>query len=167
MTDAMSAGRFPLDEPLNAVGNRQLDCLELTEFDRAVCAPELRAQQTAERLGLQAGVVPALAELNVDAWQGKSLDEVDPGQLGVWLTDPTAAPHGGESIVNLVVRVGRWLDLLAESSVRIVAVTHPAVIRSALLAALDAPPQSFWRIDIAPASRVVLHHRAAGWTLRV
>jgi hypothetical protein len=32
--------------------------------------------------------------------------------------------------------------------------------------ALDAPPKSFWRIDIAPASRTVLHFRGHAWTLR-
>ena len=45
------------------------------------------------------------------------------------------------------------------------AVTHPAVIRAVILIALDAPPKSFWRIDIAPASRTVLHFRGR-WTLR-
>ena len=46
------------------------------------------------------------------------------------------------------------------------AVTHPAVIRAAILVALDAPPKSFWRIDIAPVSRTVLHFRGQAWTLR-
>ena len=47
-----------------------------------------------------------------------------------------------------------------------VAVTHPAVIRAAILIALDAPPKSFWRIDIAPVSRTVMHFRGHAWTLR-
>ena len=46
--------------------------------------------------------------------------------------------------------------------------THPAVIRAAILVALDAPPKSFWRIDIAPVSHTVLHlPRAGSWTLRL
>jgi broad specificity phosphatase PhoE len=49
---------------------------------------------------------------------------------------------------------------------RLVAVTHPAVIRAAILIALDAPPKSFWRIDIAPVSRTVMHFRGHAWTLR-
>jgi broad specificity phosphatase PhoE len=48
----------------------------------------------------------------------------------------------------------------------VVAVTHPAVIRAAILTALDAPPKSFWRIDIGPVSRTVMHHRGQAWTVR-
>jgi broad specificity phosphatase PhoE len=32
--------------------------------------------------------------------------------------------------------------------------------------ALDAPPKSFWHIDIAPVSRTVMHFRGHAWTLR-
>jgi len=46
-----------------------------------------------------------------------------------------------------------------------VAVTHPAVIRAAILLALDIPPKSFWRIDIAPVSQTVMHFRKGCWTL--
>ena len=58
------------------------------------------------------------------------------------------------------------MDSLASERGRIVAVTHPAVIRAAILVALDAPPKSFWRIDIAPMSRTVMHLRGQAWTLR-
>ncbi|MCA4718045.1 histidine phosphatase family protein, partial [Mycobacterium avium] len=47
------------------------------------------------------------------------------------------------------------------------AVTHPAVIRAAIAAALDADPASFWRVDVAPAAYVVMHHRGGRWTLRL
>jgi broad specificity phosphatase PhoE len=49
---------------------------------------------------------------------------------------------------------------------RILAVTHPAVVRAAILVVLDAPPKSFWRIDVAPVSRTVMHFRGHAWTLR-
>jgi broad specificity phosphatase PhoE len=58
------------------------------------------------------------------------------------------------------------MDSLTAHRVRVVAVTHPAVIRAAILTVLDAPPKSFWRIDIAPASRTVMHYRGQAWTLR-
>jgi broad specificity phosphatase PhoE len=48
-----------------------------------------------------------------------------------------------------------------------IAVTHPAVIRAAVLSAFDMPPKSFWRIDVAPVSRVVMHFRKGRWTLRL
>jgi hypothetical protein len=40
------------------------------------------------------------------------------------------------------------------------------VIRAAILVTLDSPPKSFWRIDVGPASRTVMHLRGHAWTLR-
>ncbi|MCV7054401.1 histidine phosphatase family protein [Mycolicibacterium gilvum] len=170
MTDAMAAGRFPTDEPVNPLGRRQIGELEpsaLGPVDRALCGPESRTQQTAELLGLRPVVESALADLDCGRWRGSSLGEVSPEEMTIWLTDPARAPHGGESVVDLVSRVGAWMDTLAAERVRVVAVTHPAVVRAAVLVALNAPAKSFWRIDVAPASRTVLHCRGHAWTLRV
>ncbi len=168
MTDAMAAGRFPRDEPLNALGQRQVDAtVDLGVVDAAVCAPEKRTRQTAELLGLRAETEPLLADLNCGAWRGSVLNGVGPAELTLWLTDPTQAPHGGESVVDLVARVGDWLDSLSDRRGRLVAVTHPGVIRAAIIVALSAPPKSFWRIDVGPVSRTVLHLRGHAWTLRL
>ncbi|MGD1169633.1 histidine phosphatase family protein [Mycobacterium seoulense] len=169
MTDAVAAARFPGDEPLNDMGRRQAEaaggetCLRTKHFR----APERRARQTAELLGMAATADPLLADLNCGHWQGKRLQDVPPGDLTVWLTDPTRAPHGGESITDLIQRVARWLDSLAESALPAVAVTHPAVIRAAIVHGLGLPPKSFWRIDVAPMSRTGLHLRSGRWTLRL
>ncbi|GAY19195.1 histidine phosphatase family protein [Mycobacterium sp. shizuoka-1] len=166
MTDAMAAGRFPVDEELNALGRRQLDGLEIGAADTVLCGPEVRARQSAAAFGLAARTDIRLADLDCGGWRGKGLDTVPPDQLTRWLTDPDSRPHGGESIVDLLARVRGWLADVGRAPGPIVAVTHPAVIRAAILSALDAPPKSFWRIDVAPASRTVLHFRAAVWTLR-
>jgi broad specificity phosphatase PhoE len=167
MTDAMAAGRFPTDEPLNALGHRQADAaIDLGPVDIAVCGPEQRAVRTAELLGLRARTESALADLDCGRWRGDVLSGVDPAELAVWLTDPVQAPHGGETIVDLIARVRTWLDTLTATHARVVAVTHPAVIRAAILNALDAPPKSFWRLDIAPVSRTVMHFRGHTWTVR-
>jgi broad specificity phosphatase PhoE len=167
MTDAMAAGRFPIDEPLNAMGHRQLDAtVDLGSIDAALCGPEKRTRQTADLLGLRAETDTALADLDHGSWRGNVLGGVLPAELAIWLTDPSGAPHGGESLVGLMVRVRRWLDSIAARRGRIVAVTHPAVVRAAILIALDAPPKSFWRIDVSPASRTVMHRRGQSWTLR-
>lgn len=169
MTDAVAAARFPADEPLNALGRRQAEasedetCLGTMHFT----APERRARQTSQLLGLDATADPLLADLNCGRWQGKGLRDVSPGDLAVWLTDPTRAPHGGEPITDLIQRVARWLDSLAESALPAVAVTHPAVIRAAIVHGLESPPKSFWRIDVAPMSRTALHFRNGCWTLRL
>lgn len=164
MTDAMSAGRFPLDEPLSDIGRRQASPLDTDA--RALAGPELRTRQTAELLDLRACIEPGLADLDCGGWRGRALHDLPPAELETWLTDPGQAPHGGESIVGLVERVARWLAQTGDGG-RTVAVTHPAVIRAAILVALDAPPTSFWRIDVAPVSHTVLHRRGGGWTLRL
>ena len=59
MTDAMSAGRFPTDEPLNASATaRSTPSIDLGVTDSAFCGPEKRTSQTAELLGLQAADRP-------------------------------------------------------------------------------------------------------------
>ncbi len=170
MTDAMAAGRFPADEPLNDTGRRQVEAaagLDICNETRQLAGPEQRARQTAQLLGLQATTDPRLADLDCGRWRGKILGAVDPADLEVWLTEPAQAPHGGESIVDLIERVAGWLESLTDNTLRAVAVTHPAVIRAAILLALDIPPKSFWRIDIAPVSRTVMHFRKNCWTLRL
>lgn len=167
MTEAMAAGRFPNDESLSELGRRQVARGAATHTYRELAGPEQRTRQTAQLLGLHAAAEPRLADLDYGDWRGQPMDCVDPDSLRVWLTDPDAAPHGGESIVALVERVSGWLNSLSDNAIRTTAVTHPAVIRAALLVILDAPPKSFWRFDVAPVSRTVLHHKGESWTLRL
>jgi broad specificity phosphatase PhoE len=169
MTDAMAAGRFPTDEPVNAVGRHQIGTIDYGDLvcaERAVCGPESRTQQTAELLGLKPLIQSGLADLDYGRWRGDSLGGVSPAEVTIWLTDPARAPHGGESVVELVARVGGWMESLTSERTSVVAVTHPAVVRAAVLVALDAPPKSFWRVDVAPLSRTVMHFRGNAWTLR-
>lgn len=167
MTDAVAAGRFPTDESVNSRGRRQLEAVTaLGATGQAYCGPEARTRQTAELLGVHALIEPNLADLDLGRWRGDALGGVSPSELAIWLTEPTGAPHGGESVVELIDRVAGWMGSLTAMRGRILAVTHPAVIRAAILVALEAPPQSFWRIDVAPASRTVMHLRGQAWTLR-
>ena len=172
MTDAMAAGRFPDDEPINSVGRHQLlalsrDFVPRDPAQRQLAGPELRARQSAQALGLHADTESRLADLNYGLWRGKALTGISGDDMHAWMTDPGAAPHGGESILDLIKRVSSWLYSLEADTSATVAVTHPAVIRAAVLAALDADPQSFWRIDVAPAGSTVMHRRGGRWTLRL
>jgi broad specificity phosphatase PhoE len=169
MTDAMAVARFPADEPLNAIGRRQTEAVGGRDINRAtrqLAGPESRTRQTAELLGLHAVVEQRLADLDHGRWRGKELEEVGAEELEAWRTDPAQPPHGGESIVALVDRVAQWLDSLTSNAEPTVAVTHPAVIRAAIVAVLDAPPESFWRIDIAPVSHTVMHFHGHAWKIR-
>ena len=166
MTEATSAGRFPTDEPLNDLGVRQIRAIgDLGPVDRVLAGPEARTRQTAELCGWTPEIDPALTDLDYGHWQGENPAGIDPAALQQWTTDPASTPHGGESLTALIERTADWLESVSRTPSRIVAVTHPAVIRAAILTTLNAPTESFWRIDITPASRTVLHYRQA-WTLR-
>ena len=65
--------------------------------------------------------------------------------------------------MKLIDRVGSWLDLSQDHAI---AVTHPAVIRAAIVRVLNAPPQAFWRIDVAPLSLTDMRFNGRAWTLR-
>jgi len=160
---------FSGDESLNDVGRRQVNeiaKLDVPSMARRLAAPERRVGQTAQLRGLRVITEPRLADLDCGQLQGKTLEDVRPEDLRVWLTDPAQVPHGGESISALIGRVQGWLASLAEHTLATVAVTHPAVIRAAIVSALGAPAKSFWRLDISPASRTTMHFRRGSWTLR-
>ena len=170
MTDAMAAGRFPADEPLNDTGRRQAEAAarpHITADTRQFTGPERRARQTAQLLGLQAITEPQLADLDCGRWRGQALDAVGSAELRQWLTQPASAPPGGESVTALMDRVRGWLESLTDNAVRTVAVTHPAVIRAAIVVALNVAPETFWRVDVKAVSSVAMYFRGNSWTLRL
>ncbi|MDU9389037.1 histidine phosphatase family protein [Pseudomonas sp. zfem002] len=164
-TDAQRIGRFhlgedpvlPLDPPTMGL-----------DAARVLIAPELRTRQTAEALGLVGPLDSALRDCDFGRWQGlsiKQLEQQDPAGLGLWLGSPDAAPHGGESVSQLCARVAQWLsELPRQGEWR--AVTHPMVIRAALLHVLEAPLESFHQIDVLPLSQVHFSHYGR-WRLRI
>ncbi|MFB7620992.1 histidine phosphatase family protein [Kitasatospora sp. NPDC056181] len=136
---------------------------------RGFTAPSSRCRLTAAALGVDAEPAAALADLDVGRWRGHSLDEIaaaQPAAVSAWLADPTAAPHGGESVSALCARVGGWLEALADQPGRVLAVAEPAVVRAAVVHALDLPAAAFWRLDVRPLSATDLSGRAGRWNLR-
>ncbi|MGP3923279.1 histidine phosphatase family protein [Streptomyces sp. 8N616] len=132
--------------------------------------PSTRCRQTAEALGLDAEPEPALRDCDMGRWRGRALADLaaaEPEGLAAWTSDPAAAPHGGESVLELCGRIAAWLDDLPADAGRTVAIAEPAVVRAAILHALSAPPQSFWRIDVPPLSATRLVGRTGRWNLRV
>ncbi|MFF3002627.1 histidine phosphatase family protein [Kitasatospora sp. NPDC057940] len=136
---------------------------------RCFTAPARRCRFTADALGITAAPAEALADLDVGSWRGLSLEEVaatQPAEVSSWLADPTAAPHGGESVTDLCARVGGWLEALADQPGRVLAVAEPAVVRAAVVHALDLPAVAFWRLDVRPLSATELSGRSGRWNLR-
>ncbi|RLP96487.1 histidine phosphatase family protein [Micromonospora sp. CV4] len=138
----------------------------------AVClsSPAPAAIETAYALGLTPSAEAALADCDHGHWTGRSLEAVgaeQPRALQAWLSEVDAAPHGGESIVALRDRVGRWLDAQRGRGERIIAVTHPIVIRVAVVHALDLPLATFRQLDVEPLAMVRLTGHGARWQLRL
>jgi broad specificity phosphatase PhoE len=169
-TDAVRRAAFPVDEPLDAQGSKRAAAMA-GHLPRAVhcwTSPELRTRQTTEALGLNADVQPLLRDCDYGSWRGLTFDEVqtrEPDAAGAWLRDPAAAPHGGESLLALIQRVAAWLDGGRAQRQQVIVVTHPAIIRAAVVHALKATPESFWRIDIAPLSCTRLSGLDGRWNL--
>jgi broad specificity phosphatase PhoE len=169
-TAAQRRAAFPLDEPLEVREAESIAALgwSVPRAQRIWSGPEQRTQQTAEALGLLPTIAVDLRDCDYGAWSGYNLNEVElrqPEGVVAWLTDPGAAPHGGESVLQLIDRVARWLNAQRDAG-HTLAITHPAVIRSALVHALEAPPLAFWRFDIPPLSLTDLRWNGKLWTVR-
>lgn len=169
-TAATRDAGFPADEPLDDKARAVLAGLphNLHRADRCFVSPSLRARQTAEALRLDAAVEPLLRECDYGRWAGRALAAVqaeEPEAIADWLRAPDAAPHGGESVQDLLARVAGWLDTQKETSGLTVAITHASVIRAAIVHAIEAGPRAFWRIDVAPLSLTRLNGDGRRWTL--
>jgi broad specificity phosphatase PhoE len=169
-TAATRGARFPADEPLDTHGKAGAAALtgRVPPADRWLTSPELRTRQTAEALGFDAAVEPTLRDCDYGCWTGRSFAEVyahEPDAVADWLRNAAATPHRGESLHSLMQRVDEWL--LREQALpgRSIVVTHSSIIRAAIVHAIGAPPQSFWRVDIAPLSITRLSRNGNRWNL--
>jgi broad specificity phosphatase PhoE len=170
-TSKLRAAAFPDDEPLDEQGRASAMAAASASPTpgRALVSPALRARQTADALGLAANVDPLLCDCDYGRWSGRTLADVEkeePGAVAAWIADPGSAPHGGESIEALLRRIATWLDERNRENGRAVAVTHPAVIRAAVVQAIGANSSSFWRIDVAPLTLTDVRGHHGRWTLR-
>jgi broad specificity phosphatase PhoE len=167
MTEAMRRARFASDEPVDSDGLRRLDELTfVTKAESVLIAPERRTRQTADAFGLRGGIDDDLSDLGFGDWAGSGLEDLAEHELVGLLTDTSTTPPGGESIDSLLTRVGRWMDRVSGEQRRILAVTHPAIIRAIIVRTLDAPAESFWRVDIPPLTTTSMNFRGGRWTLR-
>jgi broad specificity phosphatase PhoE len=137
-------------------------------FD-VLSSPALRCRETVQAAGLEPGALdPGLAECDFGTWAGRTLEDVsaaEPDAVGAWMTDPDARPHGGESLTAFARRVAAWLDGQAGLGGGAVAITHGGVVKAAVVHALRAPIDAFWRIDAAPLAVTELHAHDGRWTL--
>jgi broad specificity phosphatase PhoE len=169
-TSATRRSAFPVDEAIEERGRLQANSMAqyVAAHDRAYVAPEQRTLQTAKALQLDASTEIDLKDCDYGRWAGQSLaglGATEAEAIAAWLSDGKAKPHGGESIAEAIGRVAAWLDRQAAPRGRLVAVSHPAIVRAAIIHVLGAPPASFWRIDVPPLSQTHMSNDGKRWKL--
>lgn len=170
-TQAQRLGRFALDEALDTVSDHQKDAIRMRcrNFTFLTCAPEARSRETAEIISAMVTVDAELADCDFGRWKGLRLDEVqkaEPDLLQVWISDIDSAPHGGESISHVCKRMSGWLESASQKTGHIVAVTHPFLLRAALLHVLQCPVGIFHSVDIQPLTLIDLSFNGK-WRLQL
>lgn len=134
------------DIPLNEAGRLQIAAYQLPESLLSIpwfTSPLLRAQQTANLLGVDADTEVALIEMSWGNWEGKTLGQLrqqDPlyvaeqESLGLDLR-----PVGGESPRLVAERVSDWIETLDVANVeqRIGCVSHKGIIRAIYASAVN------------------------------
>ncbi|MEU2494535.1 histidine phosphatase family protein [Streptomyces sp. NPDC007883] len=154
------------DCALDECGRREAASVKaaLPPYSLALRAPSIRCAQTAEAVGVAATPENALRDIDYGRWTGRTRADIaagDPHGLSAWLTNPDAAPHGGESVAGLCRRTAAWLGSLPDDA-RVLAITEAPVVRAALVHVLSAPARAFWHLDVPPLSVITVTLRDAG-----
>jgi broad specificity phosphatase PhoE len=169
-TPGLRRGVFPADEQLDERGlvATRAYASRLPPASLYWMSPAAVARQSAEALDLTASPVTALRECDYGKWAGVDLHEIGAQQAGAysaWLSDPATSPPGGESIVDVIGRVGGWLDGLTPSSEDALAITHASVVRAAIVHARALPASAYARTGVAPLTLTAMRRGPVGWTV--
>ncbi|MGL6235145.1 MAG: histidine phosphatase family protein [Segniliparus sp.] len=159
-TDFNFSGRMQghLDPDLNATGQAQAarSAQELAKREPLliVTSDLVRARQTAQALteasGVELRVDTRLRETDLGQWEGRTpaeVEETHPGAVEEWRADPTYAPPGGETRVQVGARALALVDELREQfslwgdepGRPVVLVAHAGVIGGLTAALLELP----------------------------
>jgi broad specificity phosphatase PhoE len=165
LTDWNETGRLlgRIEIGLNARGRAQAEAVAAALRDiplhAVFCSPQRRAQETAAPLASRHGVTaetePALDEVWLGRWQGKTFADIsDDPDLHRYITDPTYVCDAVESAADVRQRVVALVDRLqAEFTSQTVAlVSHGDPLRILLAHHLSIAPRLFRRLTISPGS---------------
>jgi len=144
-----------LDPALDERGRRQAVALATAlPAARVVSSPLARTRETARALGRPVDIDERWIELDYGELDGTPLRDVPRELWAGWQADPSWAPPGGESLVDLGVRVrDACADLVEEAADRdVVVVTHVSPVKAALAWALGVGDEISFRAYVAPAS---------------
>ncbi len=170
-TAANRLSRLSSDEPLLDRERERTARLvrRLPAHDAVFCAPEASARETAAFFSPHPAMAEPLRDAAYGRWSGRSLEEIaaeNPGDLRGWLSDPAAAPHGGESFEAVRARCVPWLDGQHATGGHRLAVTHAVVLKVVLAHVLGAPLSAVWRTDVEPLGTLTLTSDGRRWALR-
>ncbi|NLT55917.1 MAG: hypothetical protein GXX79_15465 [Actinomycetales bacterium] len=136
-----------------------------------VSSPLRRTRSTAAAvgaaLGLDVRIDEEWTEAGFGAWEGLTYAEVSAGwpeELRRWQGSATVAPPEGESLDEVVARVGRARARVTAAfpGSTVVVVSHVTPIRAVVREVLDAGSASLWRIRVDPCSITVVRFWADG-----
>ncbi len=166
-TDWNVAGRYQgqADPPLNATGRAQAEALAERLATRPPAGPRLKAiassdlqradhtaRRVAERLGLPVHTDPRLREINLGAWEGMLLADIQAQYPHEWAArerDPWdhAAP-GGETAAAVAARVWAAADDLARSFAPgpVLVVSHGFALATLLCRARRLPMENVYSL---------------------
>ncbi len=160
-TDYNVTGRMQghLDSILTTLGHEQAAAvapvLAALGPDRVLSSDLRRAVDTAEVVGAACGLPvkfdARLRETHLGDWQGRTVADIDrdhPGAIAAWRSDPTWAPPGGESRVDVVARARPVVDELdaeladppTESST-VLLVAHGGLIAGLVTGLMELPTE--------------------------
>src|SRR5215471_4755777 len=126
-----------------------------------------REQAAAAAAGLPPTVQDGWAEVDFGEWEGLSHAEAEEGwpeQMAAWLSDPGAAPPGGESLAAASDRVLAALDslLAGHPGATVLVVSHVTPMKILLQRALLAPPAALRRMFLGVACLCEISWYAGG-----
>ena len=117
-------------------------------------------------------VEPALIEQSLGEWQGLLHHELPPKLLlkahAFWPLAGAEKPPGGESMADVIGRVGAAMERLAETYAGrdVVIVSHGGAIRGAIAHALDIGPDNALHLSIQNLSLTRLQRTPDGWRVQ-
>ena len=149
-----------LDPALTAGGRRHMEKVAAFLADknigRLVCSPLCRCRESANIIGARIGqtfhAVPALAEINLGAWEGLTATEVQtkfPGQYEARGANiATFRPEGGESFQDLLDRAWPFfISLWSKEDDCVALVAHSGINRVLLCHVLGMPLSNLFRFE--------------------
>lgn len=161
LTEYNSTGRMQgqLDTALHEMGIRQAAATaeEFATWDirRVITSDLTRASDTADLIAQRHGLTPIhdarLRETHLGEWQARSHEEIDsahPGHRALWRHDPTWAPPGGETRMDVAARARAVIDEHMRTFPEweggiVMVVAHGGTIAALTAALLDLPMASY------------------------